>query len=292
VPLRDESGQIDSALVVSYDITERKRAEATLQQAHDELERWVEQRTAALWASNQALQQEIAQRRDVEQARQAVLRQLLTAQEDERLRIARDLHDQLGQQITGLQLGLKQLERAAHGDTIQSLLAPLQALVSEMAKEVHRFAVALRPTALDDVGLVPALERLLADWSEQSGVEAAFQSVGLQQLRLALQLETALYRIVQEALNNVQKHSGAGAVAVILERRPDEVLLIVEDDGRGFDVAARLGSSTGRLGLVGMRERVALLGGALEIESAPGAGTTVFVRVPLPTVSPGADQLQ
>lgn len=212
----------------------------------------------------------------------AVLRQLAAAQEEERLRIARDLHDQMGQQITGLLLGLKQLEQPAQGTPLAELLPPLQALAFDLAKETHRLAVNLRPTVLEDVGLVPALEQLLSDWSAQTQIEAVFHSQGMDQVRLPRAIEVALYRIVQEALTNVRKHAAATLVGVIVERRGDQVIVIVEDNGHGYDVdQAPPTNGRPRLGVLGMRERATQVGGILEIESSPGSGTTMLARVPL-----------
>jgi signal transduction histidine kinase len=225
----------------------------------------------------------LAAARTADAERMLVVRQLLTAQEDERLRIARDLHDQLGQQITAMQLGLKRLELHARGTSVAEMLPALQQLAQQMAIDSHRFAVDLRPTTLDDMGLAPALERLLDDWSAQTRVRAAFQRVGLEQ-RLPRHIETALYRIIQEALTNIRKYAEASNVAVVTEQRGAQVVAIIEDNGRGFDVNARPApGARPQLGLVGMRERATLLGGTLEIESSPGNGTTVFVRVPLDT---------
>lgn len=274
-PVRDQAGRLRWFVTVLRDLTAEKQAEQELQAAHVALESRVQERTAALAASNRA--------------RQELLRQLVGAQEEERLRIARDLHDQLGQQITGLQLGLKQLEHAAQGSPLAALLPPLEALAQQMAKDTHRLAVNLRPTALDDVGLVPALERLVAEWGAQTNSAAAFHSRGLEHGRLAPTVETALYRVVQEALTNVRRHAAARSVSVLIERHADHVLAIVEDDGVGFDVEAALASGPSqRLGLRGMYERVAQLGGTLEIESAPGSGSTVFVRIPLQLRGRGA----
>src|SRR5262249_43336005 len=148
---------------------------------------------------------------------------------------ARDLHDQLGQQITGLQLGLKQLEREVGGAPAAARLATLQALTLDLAKEAHRLAVNLRPTTLDDFGLVPALEVLVKNWSEQAQIPASFLSQGFNEQRLSFLIETTLYRSVQEALTNVHKHANARNVSVLLERRGAQIVAIVEDDGRGFE---------------------------------------------------------
>jgi two-component system CheB/CheR fusion protein len=268
IRLDDGQGRLRGFAKIGRDATTERRAEEALERAHNELEARVEERTAALKASNLA--------------RQELLGQMVKTQEEERLRIARDLHDQLGQQVTGLQLGLKRLEGQIKGAPGAALLPSLQNLALEIATEAHRLAMDLRPTALDDVGLAPALERMAADWGAQTQVRALFHSRGLDNGRLPLALETTLYRVVQEALTNVRKHAEAKNVSVLLEQRSDAVLAIVEDDGRGYDPdAAPAQLERPSLGLRGMRERVEQIGGALEIESSHGRGTTVFVRIPL-----------
>jgi signal transduction histidine kinase len=169
------------------------------------------------------------------------------------------------------------------------LLARLRALAADMGREVHRVAVELRPTVLDDLGLVPALEAYVAEWGERSGVRAVFDSIGVPRSARLLppETDTAVYRVVQEALNNAAKYAvpqGAARVSVTLQRSGPELRVAVEDDGPGFDVVRALAS--GRLGLLGMRERAELVGGTLQVESAPGEGTTVFLRVPI-VGSPG-----
>ena len=154
-----------------------------------------------------------------------------------------------------------------------------QAAAGRLDSEVDFMAWELRPAALDDLGLAAALENFVHEWSEHFGIAADYHSTGLARRRLAPELETNLYRIAQEALNNVAKHAGATHVGVILERRDQHIALIVEDDGGGFDPSDEMGEERG-MGLLNMRERAALVGGALEIESAAGEGTTVFARVP------------
>ncbi len=267
------------------DITDRTRAEEALREAHARLEKRVEERTAALTQANEALTAEIERREQAEAARQDLLQRLLTAQEEERHRIARELHDQMGQHLTALILGLKILKDGTPPLSAQhERLHQLQQLTDLIGKEVHHLALELRPTALDDLGLHTTLMNYVEGWSERSGVAVDFHSTGLEADRLPPLLETALYRIVQEGLTNVLKHAQARRVSLILQRSPNQMVAILEDDGCGFDPPGdRQGAAVpDRLGLLGMRERVALLGGTLTIESTPGKGTTIFVRIPFP----------
>jgi signal transduction histidine kinase len=195
----------------------------------------------------------------------------------------------MGQHLTALSLGLKSLRDATPDPSpARARLQQMQELADRMGQEIHQLALELRPTALDDLGLHTALMNYAESWSEQSGVEADFQSIGLDGARLPPPLETALYRVVQEALTNVRKHAACRHVSVVLRRTAQEALAVVEDDGRGFDAEAA--PAAGRLGLLGMRERLALVGGTLTVESAPGKGTTVFARIPLPTFEGGSDE--
>ncbi len=267
------------------DITARRRAEDALREAHDQLSRRVAERTAELAAANDALKAEIAAHEHAEAARRELLQQLVTAQEEERHHIARELHDQMGQHLTALILGLKVVKDATPASSpLYARMHQLRQLADLIGKEIHHLALELRPTALDDLGLHTTLLNYIEQWSERSGVEVDFHSTGLDRERLPPPLETALYRLVQEGLTNVLKHAQARRVSLILQRSSNLVLVILEDDGRGFDVEALINSpgTAGRLGLLGMRERVALVGGTLTLESSPGRGTAIFVRIPLP----------
>ena len=215
--------------------------------------------------------------------RAGLLRSIVTAQEEERRRIARELHDSLGQYVAGLSLGL-QAARDEAGPAAADRLDRMVSLAREMAQEVHRIALELRPSSLDDIGLEGALQNYVEQWSRRAGVRAEFAAARLDEVALPAELSTAVYRVVQEALTNVLKYARASQVSVIVEYRDDHLFALVEDDGQGFDTAAVLTAprKTGGLGIVGMRERVALFGGTFQIESSFGGGTTVFVRIPLP----------
>jgi signal transduction histidine kinase len=205
------------------------------------------------------------------------LRRVVEAQELERRRLARELHDETGQALTSILLGLKALEEKLDEAGSRAAAAELRELVVATLQDVRRLAVELRPSALDDFGLVAALERLTASISEQTGIGIDFEPA-LTAERLPEEVETALYRIVQESLTNVVKHAKARNVSVLLTLKDSAVKAVIEDDGRGFDPAERTGEG---FGLVGMSERLALLGGRLEIESSEDAGTTIAAEVPL-----------
>lgn len=219
-----------------------------------------------------------------EETRARLLEQVITAQEDERKRIARELHDETSQALTSLMVGLKVLEQRSDMADGREALADLRALAAKTLDAVHDLSLQLRPSVLDDLGLVPAMERLVAEFGRTHGVPVTLETNLRGGPRLPATVETALYRIGQETLTNVARHANARAASLILERRAGLVTLILEDDGRGFDAASQLSGAGQRqpLGIFGMRERATLLGGTLTIESAPGAGTTVFVEIPLP----------
>jgi signal transduction histidine kinase len=199
----------------------------------------------------------------------------LDAQEAERRRLALELHDETGQELTSVLLGLRSVEEAATEEERTQALADVRALVVQTLQDIRRLAVELRPKALDDFGLVPAIERLAESLQERTGIPFDVQGIRLDE-RLREPIETTLYRVVQEALTNVVKHAGASGVSIVLARGRNSVTAVVEDDGRGFDPAA---ASDG-IGLAGMRERLALVGGRLRIESS-GDGTTLAAEVPL-----------
>ena len=205
------------------------------------------------------------------------LRRVVSAQELERRRLARELHDETGQALTSILLGLKAAEDAGDRAAMQAALASLRELVVETLHDVRRLAVELRPRALDDFGLVPALERLTDTFAEQTGIEVSFAHQ-LTSERLPGEIETALYRIVQEALTNVVKHAGAATVDVFVTEHGGLVTARIADDGRGFDPSS---DHDDGIGLVGMRERLGLIDGELRVESPAGGGTAIVAEVPV-----------
>jgi signal transduction histidine kinase len=229
-------------------------------------------RLAETFAARAAVAVELSQR----VARDA-LRRVVHAQELERSRLARELHDETGQALTSILLGLKPLEEALADHPSRAALTELREHVVTALQDVRRLAVELRPAVLDDFGLVPALERLTEGFAEQTSVRVDFHSA-LGETRLPSEVETALYRAVQESLTNIVKHANARSVSVSLARRESAVAAVIEDDGAGFDPRAVRDDG---IGILGMRERLALLDGRLEIESRPGHGTTLVAEVPL-----------
>jgi PAS domain S-box-containing protein len=276
---RDPGGPVVRIVGTHFDLTERKRAEELLRRAHEELEGRVRERTAELALANDALRAEIAQREQAERARTELHARLAFAQEDERRRIAREMHDQFGEQLTALELGIGVLKATCSDQPdLRAQVETLEAVSRQLDRDIEHLVWELRPTALDDLGLRAALTNYVQNWSKRVNIHAQLHTSGLLDDRLSSEAETTLYRIAQEALTNVAKHSRAGNVEVILERRPDHVLLIVEDDGVGFDYGETSAAGRG-FGLQGMLERAALGGASLEIESAVGKGTTILVRM-------------
>jgi signal transduction histidine kinase len=229
-------------------------------------------RLAETFASRAAVAVDLSQRI----ARDA-LRRIVDAQELERRRLARELHDETGQALSSILLGLKTLDEKMESDDAREAVSNVRELVVATLHDVRRLAIELRPKVLDDFGLVPALERLAETFGAQTGIVVRFES-GIGDERLPAEVETALYRIVQEALTNIVKHSHARNISLVLTRKPGAVAVVIEDDGQGFDPEA---VRDGGFGLEGMRERVGLLDGRLKVESVEGAGATLVAEVPL-----------
>lgn len=262
-PVADEQGRLTQWFGAATDVHEQRAV-------RDVLEERVRERTSELEA--------------LSAARHQLLARLVTAQEDERRRIARELHDSLGQYVTGLSLALQALERSLTDGVALDRLGRLRRICGEVDRQLDRLVFDLRPMALDDHGLASAVPDYVTTWSALSSVEAECLVANLGTDRLSPPVETTVYRIVQEALANVAKHAAAQHVSVVIQRGDDALILTIEDDGRGFQYDdARTGARalTG-WGLVGIRERVTTVGGRMELESAPGQGTTLIVRIPLP----------
>jgi signal transduction histidine kinase len=235
-----------------------------------ELEQRVAERTKDLTAANEA--------------KANLLKQLFTAQEDERRRIARDLHDGIGQGISYLLVSLQRLKAASPTADTNSPLNKLCEVTAETLDEVRRIARGLRPSVLDDLGLQPALERLLSDFGTANHLRAEFTSEFPREQRFSEGIEITLYRIVQEALSNVAKHAQAKNVIVHLTEADGAVVTEIHDDGQGFDLALAIaGNAAGKsMGVSGVRERAANFGGTVEYQSGRNQGTVVRVRIPLP----------
>lgn len=205
-----------------------------------------------------------------------LLDRVISAQEDERRRIARELHDETSQAITSMIVSIRAL--AEEHPAIRAQAADLRVLAAGTLDEIHGLIMELRPRVLDEMGLVPALRQYVNDFGSKHGIHVEFEALGTD-LRLPARVESCLYRVVQEALTNVARHAQAANASVVLDIRPDQVSAIVEDDGAGFDPDRESGPRS--LGLAGMRERVALLEGTLQVESGPDLGTSIFAKVPL-----------
>jgi signal transduction histidine kinase len=217
-----------------------------------------------------------------DEERTELLRRTVTAQEFERKRIARELHDSLGQYLTALRLGFDAIAPACADEAARQRLTQLRDLTGQLGRDFSRMAWELRPMALDDLGLRNAITHYLEVWAERSGLHVDLE-ITLVDQRLPAPVETALFRVLQEAITNICKHSGADRVGVILEHTDGAVRLIVEDNGHGFQLAPCKDVALGKahLGLLGVRERLALVHGSLEVESTPEYGTTVYASVPL-----------
>jgi len=224
-------------------------------------------RLAETFATRAAVAVELSQR-----VERDVLRRVVAAQELERQRLARELHDETGQALTSILLGLKQLD----GESPEGV-AEVRELVVATLQDVRRLAVELRPKVLDDFGLVPALERLTQGFAEHTGISVDLEASALTE-RPPVEVETAIYRIVQESLTNVVKHAQAHSVSVVVTRGDGRIKAVIEDDGRGFEPENAGGEG---IGLVGMRERIELLDGSLTVESSERSGTTVAIEVPV-----------
>jgi PAS domain S-box-containing protein len=226
---------------------------------------------------------DITERKKAEEIRAHLLAKLVSAQEEERKRIAQELHDETGQSLTSMLVGLRTLEEAGSLERVRNQAGDLRTIAARTLDEVRRLALGLRPSLLDDMGLEAALRHYAEEYHRTHHMSVDLCINGLEQERLPPRVETALYRIVQEGLTNVAKHAAARTVSVLLRRTEHEILLIVEDDGCGFvaNSMTQAGDATQHLGLHGMQERAALLNGCIKVESSPGKGTAIYVQIPI-----------
>ena len=229
------------------------------------------QMTASLATADQ-------ERAEREALRAQYISGVIVAQEEERRRIARELHDSTSQALTSLLVGLRNLEDSPDSGVLHTRLEDLRALVGVTLDDVHALVWQLRPTVLDDLGFAAALQRLVEEYRTRYGIAVDFLMHGVAE-RLSPELETTLYRIVQEGLTNIARHAQAHNASVLIERHDHGIRIIIEDDGRGFD-PDQVRQQEQSLGLQGIRERARLFGGDLIIESQPGQGTSLFVRLP------------
>lgn len=285
VPLLNSEGKVLGWFGSATDIDELKQAQEALRHAHDQLEERVQERTREL--------------KHINQAREQLLERLVNVQEEERHRISRELHDVLGQELTALLMGLQLFPDNPEPTPVLPPGVPsypqqvtkLRDAAKGLIEQVQRLAWEMRPAELDTLGLPAALNEYVEEWSAQYGIKAVFvHNFPEDTLSTTGPLEVALYRVTQEALTNVYRHAQATAVSVILDRDKTSLRAIVEDDGKGFDTDkdehGQERTTAQRLGLLGMEERMELVGGTLTIESQPGKGTTVYARAPMPAPVP------
>jgi signal transduction histidine kinase len=295
-----QAGIFFAVAITPIEKTHRSAREAT---AH--LKKFIEtlsQRTVELAASNLELSLEIAQRKAAEEALKKserhyslllersdhlqeqlrqLSRQILSAQEDERKKISRELHDVIAQTLTGINVRLAALKKEAAVNTkgLDRNIARTQRLVEKSVNIVHQFARELRPAVLDDLGLIPALHSFVKLFSKRTRIHVHLKVfAGVEQLNTAKR--TVLFRVAQEALTNVSRHAQAERVEIHIQRLPDCICMKIKDDGKSFKVDGVLQGKGGkRLGLLGMRERLEMIGGHFNIESAPGKGTTITAKI-------------
>jgi signal transduction histidine kinase len=216
---------------------------------------------------------------------QSLSAQLINAQEAERIRISRELHDQMGQALTAMSINLAAVEKELPPEvapTTRERLAETHWLADRTLEQVRQLSFDLRPSMLDDLGLVPTLRWYVNRYAQMLNIEAEFEAMDLEE-RLPAEMETVLYRVAQEALTNIARHAEANKVHIRLERKKAQVRAFIEDDGQGFDVKEVAGRQVPErgMGLLGMRERVASLGGKFSIRSRPGRGTRLTIEIPI-----------
>ena len=266
---------------IARDLSTQQQAADALRLVNADFDLRVRQRTGELEAEMKA-------RSDAHQHITVLLQRIVTAQEDERARIARDLHDHLGQQLTALRLSLQRHnERLESGEGDREQVVHALAIAEKIDNDLDFLAWELRPAALDDHGLATALPIFVREWSQHYNIPVEYRGDKLGAGLLARDAETVFYRVAQEALNNVLKHAHASRVDVLIEPRDGFVRLVVEDNGVGFDPAERDLARDKGIGILGMHERASLIGASLQIESQPGQGTAVYLEAPVASQAEG-----
>jgi PAS domain S-box-containing protein len=286
--------------VAVSDITALKQAEETqsrmeaLAVANRELRREIDRRQAveeSLRKSEQHYSRLLKESRQMQEQLRQLSRQVLTMQEEERKKISRELHDVIAQTLTGINVRLAGLKKQAASDTrgLERSIARTQRLVQQSVDIVHRFARTLRPTVLDDLGLIPALHTFMKHFRAESGIQVSLSAFAAVEL-LDGDKRTVLYRVAQEALTNVARHAEASSAEVKLQKLDGAVYLSITDNGKGFRAERRMRANKGKgLGLLGMRERLEIVGGKFALTSAPGKGTTVLAQIPLIDLASGGE---
>jgi PAS domain S-box-containing protein len=280
-PLRERNGII-GYVKVARDLTQRKETEDALRRAHDELEQRVEERTQQLAAVNASLREHIAARERSDEARNQLLRRLSQAEDDERRRISREMHDQLGQAVTVLQLkvaGLKRLVETSSPE-VKDAVDSLQSSAREIDSDVDSLVWQLRPAALDGMPFKDAILEFVDRWSAHCGVAASVHGTGFDAVTLGQDTQSVVFRIVQEALNNIAKHADATRVDIVCAVDGDHMVMMISDDGKGFELNGGAAWKEKGVGIRGMHERAALVGAEVEVDSQPGNGTRISLRVP------------
>jgi PAS domain S-box-containing protein len=283
-PIRDETGKILGVVLIFRDITERRRAEEALRKAHDELEVRVQERTRELASLNEDLAAENEERlkveidlRESEEQVRLFASQCLTAQETERRRIAAELHDSTAASLAAIRFRIEKTgEDLKKGLDVVESLQDLSSNVAQCLQEVRRIMTDLRPSVLDDLGILPALNWFCREYQKAYSHISIEKQMGIEEQEVPESLKTPIFRIAQEAMNNVAKHSLASLVNLAIRMEGEKILLTIQDNGVGFDPETpRKG-----MGLSGIRERAQLSGGAFELQSGMGKGTTIRVSWP------------
>jgi PAS domain S-box-containing protein len=283
-PIRDETGKLMGVVLTFRDITERRRAEEALRKAHDELEVRVQERTRELASLNDDLTAENEERlkveielRESEEQVRLFASQCLTAQETERRRIAAELHDSTAASLAAVRFRIeKTREDVKKGLDVTESLQDLSSNVAQSLAEVRRIMTDLRPSVLDDLGILPALNWFCREYQKTYAHISVEKQMGIEEQEVPDSLRTPIFRIAQEAMNNVAKHSLASLVKLAIQKEGEKILLSIQDNGVGFDP----GTASKGMGLSSIRERAQLSGGAFELQSGMGKGTTIRVSWP------------